>query len=331
MRSPALLNRAGEHMQGLLTIGFTSHRIEIIPFISDLIKTHDLVIIEEAPNQKFVEMLRKDISIGEYISEAYMDFPIFCRHFYRILMEYRQRGKEILQVDPYMERLFQIYEMFSKGREPMDVINTPALKSVYEVESKASGVLIDFYESTLIKPFHKVVDAVKRFARADAERFRLRDEMRAEAIKDILPKGKRVFIEAGAIHLYLEKCLRDILGDEYLIESKSLLEPLVMELTGQRQAAAPGDTLTLCHIFGREMEEGLEDLLAARSLIYIKIVEKKEMMPIATEQFPHLRDEINAIGLAGNLTLSQCEELYYRIRFKDRMEALRIVDSCLRH
>jgi hypothetical protein len=184
-------------------------------------------------------MLRKDISIYEYISEAYLEFPIFCRHFYEMLQDYYMKGKEIVQVEPYMEKLFRIYEMFSQGKGPSDVRDNPELRRVYEAESKASGALIDFYEATMGSPFNSVVDAVKKFAHTDAERF-LRDEVRAEEIKGILPHGKSVLVEGGAIHLYLEKCLRDVMGNEYLIESKSFIEPLVADIKRQ-MSIAPGE------------------------------------------------------------------------------------------
>ena len=52
---------------------------------------------------------------------------------------------------------------------------------MYRAEHVATKALIDFYRASGRGKFDTTVDAVKRFARADARRFALRDQMRAES------------------------------------------------------------------------------------------------------------------------------------------------------
>lgn len=315
--------------QPLITIGFSSHRIEVISFSRRLMENHDVIITEEAPNSRFKNMLNKKVSIDKYLSEIDSEFPEFSRHMYKLLREFYQKGKKILQIEPYIERLMKIHEMFFEGKEPYEVLEIPSLKEVYKTEKKTTGALIHFYESSMSKSFAEVIDTVKDFAHADAERFRIRDAMRAKAISEILPKDKAVYVEAGAIHVYLEKALRQILGRRWQIKSVFLLEPVVEELTGRIQVIAPGDILTEHYIFRKRKNEYFENLLAARSLIYIQILEKEEMAPSKAERTPHVKDEIRAIETVNKLTFAQCEEIYGKIRFKNRQQALEIVQNYL--
>ena len=313
--------------KSLITIGFSSHRMEVITFAKRLMGNHDVIIIEEAPNPKFIAMLEKEISIDEYLSEVDSGFPEFSRRIYKLLRWFYQRGKEILQIEPYMERLMRIHNMFFKGKEPSDVLRISGMREVYKAEREATGALLRFYESSMRNHFQKVVEEVKNFARADAKRFRLRDTMRAKAIAKVLPENKMVYVEAGAVHTYLEKALRQKLGKKWKIKSEFLLEPVVKKLTGEKQVIAPGDTLTEHYILRRKTNDEFETLQAARALVYIQLLEKEEMAPSRSEKTPHIKDEIRAIALVNKLTLIQCEELYRKIRFRDRHQALEIIQD----
>jgi hypothetical protein len=306
----------------ICTIGFTSHRIESLRFARSLMENHDVIIIEEAPTPGFIDMLEKKISINEYIREGNMEFPEFSRCYYEFLRIFYQKGKKILQIEPYMERLMQIYEMFSDGKGPSDVIKISGMREVYETERKATGALLNFYESSLNASFLKVVEAVKRFARVDAERFRLRDRMRARAIAKVLPDGKNVYVEAGAIHIYLVKVLRQITGRRFRIKSEFLLEPVIKKLTGKKQVLVPGDLLTIHYILHKKADKEYETLQAARSLIYIKLIKKDEMIPSRAGQAPHVEDEIKVNELVSKLTIAQCEEMYWKIRAQGREKVL---------
>jgi hypothetical protein len=290
---------------------------------------HDVIMTEEAQNPYFIDMLNKKISIREYILEEYLEFPKFSKRYYIMLRSLYRKGKVILQIEPFIERLLQIYEMFSDGKRPKDIMKIPSLKHVYEIEKKTTAALLKFYESSLRDSFPQVVDTVTRFARADAEKFRIRDSMRAEAIAKIITntitENKRVYVEAGGIHIFLEKMLRQKMKKRYLIHTVNIMEPVIKKLTGQSLFLPPGDLLTIHYILKKRKNEAFERLQAGRSLIYIKLLKKEEMLPIREVKAPHIEDEMNINKLVSNLSLKQCEELYKKIRFQERKEALKTI------
>lgn len=314
----------------LITICFSSHRAESIPFAIKLMEDHDLIILEEATNPGFTDMLNKKISIDAYVREEETEFPEFSRRHYKVLRKLYKKGKEILQIEPYTDQLMHIHSLFSEGKKPSDIMKISGLRRVYEAERKATAALLSFYESSMRDPFQRVVNAVKRFAKSDAERFRLRDTMRAEAISKILPEGKRVYIEAGGIHVYLEKILNKILGKRTRIKTTFLLEPVIRKMTGEREILSPGDLLTIHYILNKKKNDDYETLLAARSLIYIKLLIKEEMLPSRNEKTPHIKDEIMANELVKGLNAVQCEELFKKIRFQNRQKTLETLHLYLR-
>ena len=104
--------------QPLITIGFSSHRIEVISFARSLMENHDVIITEEAPNSRFKDMLDNKISINEYLSEIDSGFPEFSRRMYKLLRKLHKKVKKIMQIEPYIERLMEIHEMFFEKKEP---------------------------------------------------------------------------------------------------------------------------------------------------------------------------------------------------------------------
>lgn len=314
----------------LLTIGFSSHRIEMIPFAKKLMGNHDVIITEEAPDPNFSSMLNKKIPILEYIREVDSGFPQFSLRMYKLLRDLHKKGKVILQIEPYMENLMNIHNMFFDGKQPADVLKIPGLRKVYKAERNATGALLLFYDSYMRNSFQRVIEAVKNFVCADAERFRLRDILRAEVIIKGLPWNKRTYVEAGTAHTFLEKALRQLLGTKGQIKSLFLQEPVLKKLTGKAQILAPSNILTERYISSKKRNNELESLLSARSLIYIQLLEKEEMIPTRLEKTPHIKDEIRATELVNKLSFVQCEELYKKIRFKTRWQVLDIVQNYLR-
>jgi hypothetical protein len=107
------------------------------------------------------------------------------------------------------------------------------------------------------------------------------------------------------------------------------MEPVVKKLTGKAQVLAPGDILTEQYISRKKKDEDFETLLAARSLLYIQLLEKEEMIPSRSGKTPHIKDEIRATELVNRLSFVQCEELYKKIRFRNRKQALEIIQDYL--
>lgn len=304
------------------SIVFSSHRVEFLPYLEKFMRQSDIIILEEAPNALFYEMLKGNVSIEDYLNEEIFEFPKFSFYFCKLLKKLYEEGKTILQIEPYIEMLLKIYEMFSEWKNPSQVESIPELNKVYEKEKKATKALIDFYEISIDKPFNEVVEAVKVFAKADAERFRFRDILRADAILNSLPPEGSICIEAGGIHQYLAEELSKKLS----INKVFLLEDLTKTFIGKKWTYPPGDILTLRYIFREKENEKLENLLSARALIYIMIIEKEEMLPKENVKTPHLLDEIRAVELVNKLSFQDCERIYSEIRFKSREKALKTVN-----
>jgi hypothetical protein len=91
----------------------------------------------------------------------------------------------------------------------------------------------------------------------------------------------------------------------------------------------PGDQLTLTYIFHPNIRETLKEvLLAARSLIYTKLIEKEEVT-VDLKTFPHVRNERACIRMVNLLTLDDCDRLFPLIRRVNTAHARKLVDDYL--
>jgi len=317
-------------VKGNITIGFSPHRVETLPFAEKLMNQHDIIILEEPPNTLFYKVLEEKISLEEYVKNTEFWFPGFTKESLKILRKFYKSGKKIFQIEPYLEKVALIQKELEEGKEIGEIIEDPELKEIYRVENQAIGKLLKYYEVSLSTDFEKIVEAVKEFSRADAERFRLRDYLRAKAIIKILPEKGKVYIEAGTIHIYFKKLLHIYLGRNWKISHKFLLENQLKPLIGKPWIFPPGELLTLRYILKRKENEEIENLLAARSLIYIKIIPKEELLPSAEEPFPHLKKELKAINMVNQLSFEDCAILYKKLFLvKESEKAEKIVEKFL--
>ena len=92
----------------------------------------------------------------------------------------------------------------------------------------------------------------------------------------------------------------------------------------------PGDILTLHYALHNEAMEELADLLAARSLIYIKLIQKEELFP-GKSGTPHIEDEIKVGRLVDRLDFDHCRELFQRIRLSKQKEAVQLTQEYIRN
>jgi len=184
----------------MITIGFSSHHVETLPFVHEQMERHQAIVLEEPPSPHFPAMLRGTLSINDYIMELDSAFPEFERRMCELLRELYKRGGRIVQVEPYLEKLLQIHELFAAGKTVEQVMQEDGLKEVYLVEKSATGALISYYALSVDGPFEVVVAAVKNFARADALRLTLRERLRARAIASLHKPAEQMYVEAGYIH-----------------------------------------------------------------------------------------------------------------------------------
>jgi len=131
---------------------------------------HQVIVLEDSPNSNFTHMLNRDMSIENCLMEIDSGFPEFERLMCRSLRKLHEQGKEILQIEPYLERLLEIHEHFAAGKTPADILKLPELNPVYQAEKKATGALITYYRRSIQTDFSAVIASVNAFAKADAER-----------------------------------------------------------------------------------------------------------------------------------------------------------------
>ncbi|MCF8051765.1 MAG: hypothetical protein K9L59_11055, partial [Desulfobacterales bacterium] len=103
-----------------------------------------------------------------------------------------------------------------------------------------------------------------------------------------------------------------------------LMQEPMAEAGARRRNLGPGDVLTLHYLFHPERDDPVLDLLAARSLLYAKIIEKEEMTAGAG-QFPHLKNEMETGRIADALGFEDCRRLYPLVRRSSMAKARRIV------
>jgi hypothetical protein len=312
-----------------LSLGFTSYRPETLPLARSLMRGQEAVLLEEPQTPGFEEMLSGEMDIAKYLELSDYEFPEYARRSCQMLRELHQEGTAIRQMDPFMDELLGIHEFFVSGGSPEQIPSSGIIRKVYQAEREWTKRLIAFYKASGSRDFDRIVASVKAFARADAERGRLRDAMRAEKIAEILPHFKSLYVEAGYIHVPLMPELFRRLPKGCRLRPVYLMEPVLYRLMGRRRLLGPGDVLTLIYSFRPRRADPRCDLLAAQSLIYNKVVGKEEMSPEG-EEYPHARDEIEAIGLATSLGYEQCRELYSSLRSIPTTEAKAHVRQWLR-
>lgn len=312
----------------MLTIGFSPHYIEALPFIRQQVARHNLIILEEPPSANFSMMLNGSLSVEDYLMEIDSEFPEFDLKMCGLLREFHSRHRQIVQIEPYLERLLQIHEHFAAGKTPADIVQQPQLKDVYAAEKVATAALINYYAMTTHASFHHLIDAVKIFARADANRLSLRQRLRASAIATIAHAAESIYVEAGYIHYPLYQHLRRELAGSAKIRIVFLLQPIIHERGGKRRNLGPGDLLTLHYFYHRNPLNPVLNVLAARSLIYVKLIPKEELHP-NTSIAPHTEEEIKINRMVDQFDFEDCAELFSQIQRSDRNHALQTVKSYL--
>ncbi len=117
--------------KGIAIIGFSSHRAEALPFARSEMRRHQIIVLEEPPNPHLSAMLDSKLSIHDYLLEIAPGFLEFERLMCEILRELYRKGRDIVQIEPYLEMLLKIHDLFAEGKTPEYVVKIPGLKEVY--------------------------------------------------------------------------------------------------------------------------------------------------------------------------------------------------------
>ena len=87
----------------MITIGFSSHRAETLPFAVRMMEKFQVIVLEDPPYPNFVQMLDGNITREEYLMEIDSEFPEFESLMFNALKKLRKKGMEVLQIEPYLE------------------------------------------------------------------------------------------------------------------------------------------------------------------------------------------------------------------------------------
>ena len=308
-----------------VTIGLSVHRPEMIPVISRAMRKHDAIFLEEPPVPEFTDMLCGNLSIDRYLLKLDLEYPEFSRGMCSLLREFYEQGRKIFQVEPFLEALLQVHEYLAAGHAPDEIDKNTLHYPVYLAERNATGALLSYYQTASSGMFDAAIAAILRFARLDAARFRLRDSLRAQALAPLVKKYATSYVEAGVIHYQLWRLLRRQVSRQVQVKPLFLSDQALKKIDEKGRLYSPGDQLTLLYIFHPEISNtAWERLLAARSIIYSKIIEKEEQIKDQAA-YPHLRDELACIRMANRLSLDDCKRLFFTVRRAKSSDARQIV------
>lgn len=277
-----------------------------------VMQQHDAIFLEEPPHDRFQDMLVGDFAIDDLLLELDVEYPLFTRQYYKMLQTMKVEGKDIVQLEPFIAYLLQIHFFFAEGHAPEELDQNTVLYDVYLAERNATGRLIAYYKASQAGDFDKLLQAMQAFAKADAQRFKLRDTLRASAIVDALKKGYDTFVEAGTMHQYLQSQLKKSSPQGWMLKIRWIEHDIAAGLGLKGDIVSPGDELTFAYIFGKPLSTMQQNLLCARSLIYAKIIQKEEVDG-GEQSFPHVRDECRVIKTVNTLSLNDCRRLYKEI------------------
>ncbi len=291
-----------------MLIVFVSHRIELLPLFEEFAGKYSTIVLEE-PRSELRELLEGKMSIDEYVKWLDTPFPLFTRYEAELILRLCSAGKKILQIEPYLEVIEGMHYAIERG-EFESYIKNERVKAVREMEKRATGAHLRYQEVFMQHNFDRLVEATIAFAKADAERFRMRDYMRARALSNL----NDALVEAGQMHVVLPEYLRRM-G----VEAETInLSEIAARRCGVEPAQNPGTMLTMNYILGEKIDADREKLLAAQALVYISLIKKEEMLPTSENPFPHLIDEIKVAKFAGSLSYEDCKKVFERIWFKGR-------------
>jgi hypothetical protein len=131
------------------------------------------------------------------------------------------------------------------------------------------------------------------------------------------------------MHYQLWRLLRRLLLSSARVSPVFLANAARPTLAEKGHLYAPGDQLTFLYIFHPTLSKTeWERLLAARSMVYSKILEKNELDE-RLDTFPHLRDELACTRAIRQLSLEDCKRLFPLIRRAGTLEARGMITEFL--
>ncbi len=297
-----------------ILVTFLEHRIEYLKDFFDLAKRGDIIILEE-PDFGIIDLLSKDIlDIDFYIDFLYSEFSEYLREQYMYIKELVNSGKIVLQVEPYLTKLVELYHFIEMNIFNDALLYDDFLKYVHSVENYVSKLLIEYYDTILNGTFEEAVNAVIKFAKADAFRIYIRDLLRCFKICEIVNdygKDVKYVVEAGLIHKKISSMIERICKDTtYSIDVKDVRARKL----GIILPTHPGYELTYIFLEGQPFNEYRCRDLAAKCIVYTLAIKKQELRPLSFLSYPHLIDEYRVLEFVNKLNYDMCRRIYEKYR-----------------
>lgn len=312
-----------------VTIAYTNHLPETLPQTEHVMRQNHTVILEEPPHPLFHDTLSGLVDIEDYLMEAEYESPGFSRLQTRLMQQLHGSGLEIIQVEPYLERLFQIQTFFADGNRPDQLEPGSVDQQVYRCEHEATGHLLNYYQAARDGTFEDIISAMQTFAKADAARFRLRDILRAKAIRQNIARGKRIYIEAGPMHLLLSReMMARLPTGQHDLRVWFPDPPVMPEYRLKTRVYSPGDILTMRYIFGHSVSADQAELLCGRALVFNQTAVSEGAHETGYD--PHdLRQQETILDMLDQLSISDCRTLFTATREMSRTSAIQhAADYC---
>ncbi len=309
-----------------LTIAYANHRPETIRLSATIMFEHEALILEEPHDSNLQALLDDRLSIDDYLLGQEIEYPAFSTEQCRLLKDLHRANVIIMQAEPYYEHLFRVQNFFADGHAPAELDQSTEQYLVYSREKEATGKLIDYYRSVQTQDFDHIICSVQAFAAADAARFRLRDRLRARAIAALITGHSHVCVEAGPMHLLLYRYLRESLTGDWLVRPVFVEQRSLKKIDGKARLYGPGDVLTAHYLLGHALPAEQRNLLAARALVSMKIIEKEEMSSWRSD-FPHLKNESKVNRIVNELSYDQCRRLFAETASLTTVDALQLVQQ----
>jgi len=265
-----------------MRIIYNSPRVENLQFLKLEFSGFDTIILEEPRNDLFYDVLDGKISVDFYARKISTQYPLYTQKLMEMLKELRDR--RIMQVEPYLEEVEKLRNL-GEGDD-----------RVREMERKVSALYIDYTESFLKADFEEVVEKILRLSKAEAERIVMRDEMRAK----VLENWDNAAVEAGINHFKLSE----------ILDAESVrIADIIAERIGTRYLESPEERILKAFIFDEDENFAL---LAARNLVFITLLEKRETLPDFDGDYPHFVHEQKLVRFVEKLDYEKCKKLFYR-------------------
>lgn len=312
-----------------ITVCYSTHRPETLGLTGRLMQDHDVIILEEPFHNDFTEVLNGNIELKNHMLELDAGYPEFTLGQYQMLRQFSQAGKQIVQIEPYLEHLLKVQYFLAEDHSPEEIEPNTMASAVYSAEREATGRLIDYYNEVRGDNFSQILSTMNNFAKADAARFILRDSLRVNSILEVLDPNKDTYIEAGSIHLLLSRLLCQKLSKKWHLQVHSVDREIVKNLNQTGSLFSPGDELTLSYIWDQRVSKREWELKCAQTLIYSKIINNEETLN-TDEVFPHTRNEIESISAVQTLAIEDCKTLFQKTRTLNTKESVVLVKNYLK-